>query len=327
MNIEKNGNKYRITKMVDGVRYRVSVDYKPTKKEAEKLIQERIQSGETKGDIRDTFKKSAEKYIDIKCNVLSPSTIKNYKSIIRNLSDGFLSIKTTNMTQEQIQKEINDYSATHSPKSVQNAHGFISAVLSVYRPTLHLNTTLPLKGKFEPYTPTEKEVKMILDHVAGTEYELPFRLGCYGMRRGEICAISAADLDGNMLTINKSKVLNADNEWVIKNTPKTTGSIRTIYVDNVVVKLLQKRGEAFPEHPNRLNHTLHRITKKLGIPSFRFHDLRAYYCSMAHDLGIPDKYIMASGGWSSNSIMDRVYKRTFADKMTVYNKKVSKRLK
>ena len=327
MNIEKNGNKYRITKMVDGVRYRVSVDFKPTNKQAEKLIQEKIRTGEMRGDIRDSFKQSAEKYISVKNNVLSPSTIKNYKSIIKNLSEEFLSIKTVNMTQEQVQKEVNDYSAEHSAKSVQNAHGFISAVLSMYRPTLTLHTTLPLKSKFEPYTPTEKEVKAVIDHVIGTEYELPFRMGCYGMRRGEICAITAADLDGNMLSINKSKVLDENNTWIIKPIPKTTGSIRTIYVDDVIVKLLKERGEAFAEHPNRLNHTLHRITKRLGIPSFRFHDLRAYYCSMAHDLGIPDKYIMAAGGWTSNSIMDRVYKRTFADKMTEYNKTVSGHLK
>lgn len=326
MTIEKHGSKYRITEMVNGIRYRISVDYKPTKKEAAVLISEKVSTGDTTGNIRDTFLKSAEKYIDIKSNVISPSTIRAYNSIIKNLSDQFKSIKTSDLTQEQVQKEINDYSATHSPKSTRNAHGFISAVLSVYRPNLNLHTTLPAKTKYEAYTPSEDEVKQILEIVTGTEYETAYRLGCYGMRRGEICAITDADLDGNLLTINKSKVLSDHNQWIIKPTPKTAGSIRTIYIDDKVAKLIREQGYAFKDHPNRLNNHLHRLTKRLGIENFRFHDLRAYYCSMAHAMGIPDAYIMANGGWTSTNIMDRVYKRTFADKMADANKMIADHL-
>jgi len=326
MTIEKAGNKWRITQMQDGIRYRVSVDHKPTQKEAARLIHEMIREAEPNICKKDSFEYHAEKYIEIKSNVISPSTKRGYLSILGNLSDTFKRTPTAGITQELIQIEINNYSASHSPKSVRNAHGFISAVLSVYRPNMKIHTTLPQKAKFEPNTPSESDIKLLLDEVAGTEYEIPIRLGCYGLRRGEICAISEKDIKGNMLYISKSKVLDEKGEWIIKPFPKTTKSQRTIYIDSHLADLIRQRGCAYSDHPNRLNHTLHRLQKRLNLPPFRFHDLRAYYASMAHLMGIPDAYIMAHGGWSSDYIMNRVYKRAFEDSLTEADKEFAQRI-
>ena len=327
MTIEKTGNKWRIKQMHNGVMYRVSLDYKPSKKEAELIIAEKISSDDPSGDRRDTFAKSAEKYIKIKSNVLSPATIRGYSTIIRSLSDRFMNTKTCDITQELIQKEVNDYSASHSAKSTHNLHGFISAVLAVYRPSMKISTTLPQKRKYEAYTPSEDDIKKILNDVSDTKYEIPFRLGCYGMRRGEICCITTADLNGNMLHISKSKVLTDDGTWIIKPYPKTTESERTIYIDDELADLIRRQGYAYKEHPERLSKALKRIQKRLNIPEFRFHDLRAYYVTMGHSLGIADKYLMANGGWSSANIMNRVYKRTFADKQALINQQIADHLK
>jgi integrase len=243
------------------------------------------------------------------------------------MSDQLKKKKTCDLSQELIQKEINNYSAGHSAKSTANLHGFISAVLSVYRPNMILHTTLPQKVKYEAYTPSEDEVKKVLETVKGTDYEIAYRLGCYGMRRGEICAIDLGDLDGNLLHITKSKVLGSDNKWIVKPIPKTTGSQRTIYIDDELADMIRAQGFAFNDHPNRLNHHLHRTLKRLEIPLFRFHDLRAYYASMSHSLGIPDAYICANGGWTSTNILNRVYKRAFADKQAETNKRIADHLK
>lgn len=323
MTIEKRGNKWRIRAMRDGKTYSITIDHKPGKKEAEELLYERMSATTPVNDNRDTFEISANKYIMIRSNVVSPSTIRGYRTIIKSLSPEFLAYKTAAITQELIQMEINDYSANHSPKSTANLHGFVSAVLSVYNPSLVIRTTLPKKRKYEAVTPSEDDIKSILQRASGTEYEIPLRLGCYGMRRGEICAITAADLTGNMLHITKSKVLNEHNEWIIKDIPKTSDSIRDIYIDDELVELIRKHGEAFTGHPNMLNKRLHDYQAELSLPAFRFHDLRAYYASMAHALGIPDKYIMANGGWSSTRIMDRVYKRAFAEKQAESNQKIA----
>lgn len=326
MTVEKVGNKWRIKQMKNGVIYRVSVDYKPTKKEAQELINKQIADGVVSGDASDTFQKASERYFELKSNILSPWTLQGYKTILRALTDAFKNTKLSNIDAVTVQKAINDYAATHSPKSTYNAHGFISAVLRVYKPQLILNTTLPQKAKFEPVTPSEDDVKRIIEAAAGSQYEIVFRLGAYGMRRGEICAISSADLSGNMLKINKAKVKDG-NHYIIRYMPKTTESNREIYIDDRLAGMIRSAdGPVYPGDPDRINKRLTELQKKLDIPHFRFHDLRAYYVTMGHSLGIPDKYLMASGGWSSNRIMDRVYKRAFAEKQAESNKKIAEHL-
>ena len=327
MTIEKRGSKYRIKEMRDGITYRLTIDYNPTKREAEDLIRALINEQNPSGDARDTFEKSAMKYIQIRSNVISPSTIRGYHGILTVLSDRFKSTRTTAITQELVQMEINNYSATHSPKSTRNLHGFISAVLSVYKPNMILRTTLPQKAKFEPYTPSESDVKAVLEAVKGTKYEIPYRLACYGLRRSEVCALTAADLNGNFLKISKAYVTNEKEEWTIKEYPKTTESNRTIYIDDKLAEMIRaKTGRMFEGHPSRLNDHLKELLKRIGLPRFRLHDFRAYYASMAHALGIPDAYIMKNGGWSSTHILNRSYKRTIDDLAAEANKKISSHL-
>ena len=326
MTIEKHGNKWRIRERCNGVLYMVSVDHKPTKHEAQELISQRISEGQVRSDASDTFETAAVRYMELKCNILSPWTINGYKTILRAFSDGFKTTKLINVDAVVVQKEINDYSATHSPKSTRNAHGFISAVLSVYKPQMTLRTSLPQKSKFEPNMPSEDDIKRIIEAAAGSQYEIVFRLGCYGMRRGEICAISSLDLDGNMLRINKAKVKDGK-QYIIRPMPKTTESNREIYIDDALADMIRSAdGEIYPGDPDRINKRLTELQRKLGIEHFRFHDLRAYYASMAHALGVPDAYIMANGGWSSTRIMDRVYKRTFAEKQAEMNKAIATHL-
>ena len=324
MTIDKHGNKWRIRELYNGIRYTVTLDHKPTRREAQDLINERINNGQV--STSDTFQKAAESYTELKSNILSPWTINGYNTILRALSDNFKNTKLSNLDGIAVQKEINKYSATHSPKSTRNAHGFISAVLKVYKPNMSLCTSLPQKAKFEPNTPSEDDIKRIIDAAAGSQYEIVFRLGCYGMRRGEICAITSADINGNMLKINKAKVKDGKT-FIVRPMPKTTESNREIYIDDKLADMIRsKDGEIYPGNPDRINKRLTEIQKNLGIEHFRFHDLRAYYASMAHALGIPDAYIMANGGWSSPNIMNRVYKRAFAEKQAQANMSIANHL-
>lgn len=327
MTIEKVGKKWRISQQRNGIRYRVSLDHKPTMHEAEELIRQKISETDPSNDARDLFGESCRKYIMIKSNILSPSTIRSYNGIIKVMSATIKNTKTAAITQELIQKEINDYSSTHSPKSTRNLHGFISAVLSVYRPSMVIRTTLPQKAKFEPYTPTEEDIEKVMAAVHGTRYEIPYLLGCYGLRRSEICSLLSSDLSGNMLHIHRAYVMNSNKEWVIKEYPKTTESNRTIYVDDDLARMIATHeGRMFEGHPGRLNDHLKTLLVRLNLPRFRFHDLRAYYASMAHALGVPDAYIMANGGWSSTHILNRTYKRTIEDMAAAENQRISMHL-
>lgn len=160
--------------MYKGTTYTVITEYKPTQKEALQLIAAELDKVKTENTAL-TFEKAANKYIQSKENILSPSTIKGYLAILRQLSDGFKSTRISNIDQEIVQIEINKYNVGRSPKSVRNAHGFISAILSMYSPSLHLNTTLPQAEKHDVYIPTPEDLKKILELAKGTRYEIPFR--------------------------------------------------------------------------------------------------------------------------------------------------------
>ena len=69
--------------------------------------------------------------------------IRSYHAIIKYLSDRFKSLRISEPEAEDVQVEINHYCVGRSPKTTRNAHGFISAVLALYKPNLILNTTLP----------------------------------------------------------------------------------------------------------------------------------------------------------------------------------------
>ena len=68
-------------------------------------------------------------------------------------------------------------------------------------------------------------------------------------------------------------------------------------------------------HPEQITNRFRRAIKSCGVDiPFRFHDLRHYYVSIAHALGIPDAYVMEMGGWKTDYTMKRVYRATLADR-------------
>jgi len=321
MKIDKHGNKWRIRKTHKGIPYTILLDEKPTIREAEQLMAAEIDKGSVVGVPSDSFQKASERYFALKSNILSPWTINGYKTILRALSDSFKATKLSDIDGIVVQKEINDYSKSHSPKSTRNAHGFISAILGTYRPQLKLHTSLPQKAKFDYTTPSDEDVQRIIEAVAGSRYEIPYRLAIFGLRRGEICALSTADLDGNAITINKTKVWDSTSRcYVIRNIPKTTDSIRTVYVDDDLADLIRaKNGPIYDGDPHRLGKKLTEIQNDLGIPHFRFHDFRAYFATKSESLGISKKSTLATGGWSSDRIFDRVYNRKLENEKAAAN--------
>ena len=303
MTIEKlpSGN-YRIKQMRNGKTTSITIDHKPTKKEAEDLIQEKS-SGISD---RTPFGSAAQNYIDSKSNVLSPSSIRGYRTILKcQIPDDFKNTPIERVNLPQIQHLINNASISYSAKTVRNLSGFVMSVCAFYGLEVK-SPTLPKKENKDDYIPTEEDIKRILDDVKGTQYEVPFILGTYGLRRSEICALTKDDLEGNVLSINKALVLNDNNEWTLKYINKTEKSTRQIFVSDYVADLIREKG-ACPCTPHSLYWKLQRVQLKLDIHRFPFHKLRHFFASYLHGQGFSDKQIEALGGWKSDYTLKKIY--------------------
>lgn len=323
MKIEKlPSGSYRIRKMYKGQTYTVITDYKPTQKEAIQLMSAELDKIKDSNK-RITFQRATETYINEKSNILSPSTIRSYVSILRNLSGNFKEKNISDITPIDVQSEMNLYSKTHSPKSTRNAHGLITSVMGVFCPNTVLNTTLPQKEPKNDYVPSDEDVKRIIEYAKGSKYEIALILAMFGLRRSEICALTIDDLNGNILTIDKAKVQGVGNKWYIKST-KTEAGTRSVYLPDNVVELIKERGVIFEGNPNRILVYLKKAQQSLGIPEFSLHKLRHYFASSSHALGIPDQYIMDAGGWKSKYVLGNIYQHAMEDKKKEMQKKTAK---
>lgn len=313
MKIEKlPSGSYRVRKTVQKKTYTIIFPHKPTQKELSFAFAKVMQEDRTvpNGD----FETYAKQYISNRSNVLSPSSIRTYNVILNRLSDDFKKKNIYDIDQEDVQIEINRLAKELAPKTVRSTHGFIASVFGVLRPQFVLSSTLPQREIKERYCPSTDDIRMLLEYAKGGENSIGYQLGILGLRRSEICALELSDLNGNMLTISRNMVFN--NGWQIKETTKTDASHRTILLPNKLVDEINEKGYFFKYSPQKLNQHLEKDLKELGIPKFRFHDLRSYFASYTHSvLGLSDRDIMSMGGWKSDYIMKNTYIREMRESL------------
>lgn len=46
------------------------------------------------------------------------------------------------------------------------------------------------------------------------------------------------------------------------------------------------------------------VALRIGVPSISPHSLRRTFCTLSRDAGVPDRDIMAAGGWNSPQMLD-----------------------
>lgn len=223
--------------------------------------------------------------------------------------------KVKSLNSEVVQAWIGNISVNHSPKTVKNAYGLLSATLEMYLPEVNLKVKLPQRIKPELYVPTDSDIKVLIEYFKENDQEMlkAVYLAAFGtLRRSEICALTAEDVQGNFIRINKAMVKSTDCRWIIKTT-KNVSSTRTIEMPQFVIDVLPKQGRIVSINPNTVSHRFESRLKKLDIPKFRFHDLRHYSASIMHAIGVPDVYIMQRGGWSSDATLKQIYRGSMDD--------------
>lgn len=264
-----------------------------------------------------TVGEAIDQYIESKSNILSPSTIREYRRMRKQYLKTIVDKPVFKLSNQEVQTAINIEAQTHAYKTVRNIFGLLSAAL---KGKVDLDVALPQKEKIKITIPTQQEIQRLLQYAAGKEIELPILLSaCLGLRRGEIAPLDYSDIDfqRKTITVSKSMVLNSSSEWVVKK-PKTYSGNRTLKVYDFILDKVQERKDAelplISLTPNQISDEFSYALEKTGLPHFRFHDLRHYNASVMLSLNIPDKYAMERMGHATNNMLKTVYQHTMQEK-------------
>ena len=253
-------------------------------------------------------------YIENKEAVLSPSTVRSYKGIVKTCfeSEPIGAIPICSLSQMDIQAWINSFVGKLSPKSIIDRYALLKASICAVDRSFDLSLiTLPQKEKHSGFTPSDTQIKQLIEYTKRQERPDLYRavlLCSFGLlRRSEVCAITSEDIHGNSIDINKAMVKDDVGAWVIKKT-KTVESTRTIeYPSFVIDELKGISGRIIPINPDALSRRFERALRFSKLPHFGMHAMRRYGASILHALNVPDLYIRQRGGWSTDAVMKSIY--------------------
>lgn len=300
--------------------------YGDTKKEAEyNALVYKMGAGKEIKKATVTLRAAIEAYIDSKDGVLAMSTIINYRRMLNSFGD-YLDTPLQQVNSLNLQKAITAYSKRTkengkriSAKTVKNMYGLITAAL-------HQNdiwprgVSLPSVEQVEYNTPFDEQLTAIFRATKGTTIEIPVLLAaCSSLRRSEVLGIKWDDIDyaNKTITIRRAKVY-VGGKTELKQ-PKTQSSKRVVFLpDFVLERIKEKQASSTSEYVcpisgNTITGRFGIILKKNNLPHCRFHDLRHAYVSVLTAHGVDKKYVQEMGGWSSDHIMNTVYKQTSID--------------
>ena len=163
--------------------------------------------------------------------------------------------------------------------------------------------------------------------VRGTEIELPCLLAMWlSLRMSEVRGLQFGDIRDGVLTIQRSKLFLGGHD-VVRNVNKTYNSTRRLIVPAYIQSLINK----IPHESETdfivslgykyIKNHLTKLAKANGY-KLTFHQLRHLNASIMLMLGIPDKYAMERGGWSSNSVLKSVYQHTFSAERKLVDERI-----
>jgi integrase len=126
---------------------------------------------------------------------------------------------------------------------------------------------------------------------------------------GEIRGLEKSDFKDGIILITRTKVTLSDGTHLEKNTAKTKESRRPLEVPAPIMALVEKlpEGKITELNGRQIYDRFVNTLAAAGITGVTFHDLRHVNASTMLKLGIPDKYAMERGGWSTTSTLKRVY--------------------
>lgn len=263
-------------------------------------------------------------YIDLKRNILSPSTVNGYEIIRRNRLQSLMKLDVHEVNSLTMQKAINEDSLNVGAKTLNEAKNLVMTALKLYGIKPDVNVTLPAK---KPVIKDLPEPGVVIEAIRGSVIELPCLISLWlSLRISEVRGLQFRDIKNGCVTVQRSLICFKGQDH-LRDVNKTYNSTRVLelpeYLINMINEIPHEKETDFIVNISyqNLSRWFKNLLKKKGY-NMHFHDLRHLNASVMLQLGIPDKYAMERGGWSTNSTLKKIYQHTFSEQRKLADKKI-----
>lgn len=319
--IRKDG-RIVMTKTIQGKRV---CFYGQTDKEVEQKYADYLKAEpkESKPKVR-TFGKVAEAWWERKEPELSPNSVSQFRSCVKELSAEFKSVAVNEVTPGLIVAYLRRLSAQgYSQKSIGNKKSIIKSILddALIEGEIQFNPCINLphvKGKPEVKrtAASDDDIKRIEASKSDSNISRLFYFCLYtGCRRGEAEALQAKHIDWENHTAHICQtVAYVTTTPILKPSPKTYAGIRDVVLPQNLIEILPhyKDPNTFVFFPKGLptgsqfQYAIDKYRAKFNIKCTA-HQLRHAYATMLHSAGIDAKDAQELLGHSSIVITQDIY--------------------
>lgn len=308
--------KWRIQVMLDGKRVGRTFDTQEAAVAWAASVKAGIEDAKN-APKRTTLQDAIDTYIEAKSSVLSPSTIRGYRTIQSHRFQRLMGRDVYQITKLELQRAVNEEARQVSAKTLKNTLGLVLSVLRMCGIEMSgINLPQPVKKRKRYLQPGD--VGKLIEAVEGDSCEVPILMAVWlGMRRSEILGLcwDCIDMENSTITIRRTVVPDENNQWVLKDTAKNTSSQRTIpcpeYIMEKLKSMPRRDGRLFTMHPDTIRKHVHAACQRAGITDTTVHGLRHTNAAVMRSLGVDDAHAMARGGWSSEATYKRTYSYVF----------------
>lgn len=307
--LPSGSKRIRISYKDDMGRYKQkSVTGKTEKEVLQKALQFEEEVKHTESPDGITVGQAVSEYINLNRHALSPTTISQYESMVKNRFDSLKNIAVDRLTDRIVQNWINDMILRGlSPKSIKNTYALLLPAIQRYT-SFTPRISLPQTREYIHQYPQDYEVEKIIAATRGTVLELPILLAAFGgMRMSEVLGLKWSDVKDDHIIVQRARVY-VDGFEVEKVTKSKSGT-RYLPLFAPIREALEHtertKDYIVPQTARSIKKRYETLLKSLDLPPYRFHDLRHHAASVGAKLGIPDDYMKQYIGHSTVNMLKR----------------------